>query len=291
MAPGGSPGSTQAPLEGGDDVQDTHPLLIIGHYLRAQKKANQDPLRRGLKGTASAHTRGPIPRMPTFMKGVTASAHTRGPPLIQRNTASENDSSPHTRSTPINKRRQLSGLRFIPAGRGTLRGVDLRWADLRFIPVCTGNTSFAVRIRPANTVHPRVRGEHGMRWARRCMPNGSSPRARGTRSTVEASMSLLRFIPACAGNTSRSARPWSTRPVHPRVRGEHEARVGPVVFEGGSSPRARGTHELAASCPGPERFIPACAGNTARTCPGRRLPPVHPRVRGEHDPSRRMAGA
>ena len=64
--------------------------------------------------------------------------------------------------------------------------------------------------------------------------------------------------------------------------GEHRASNSASRCASGSSPRVRGTPWDVPFEPRSERFIPACAGNTAtrtRTC-GRC--PVHPRVCGEH---------
>ena len=54
------------------------------------------------------------------------------------------------------------------------------------------------------------------------------------------------------------------------------------LLAAGSSPLARGTRYCVFPAEGPQRFIPARAGNTPRVggCPGLRT--VHPRSRGEH---------
>ena len=72
----------------------------------------------------------------------------------------------------------------------------------------------------------------------------------------------MRFIPACAGNTSAPAEMIWYRAVHPRVRGEHLALIPPQLGVFGSSPRARGTLEKVFRSHLRDRFIPACAGNT-----------------------------
>ncbi len=111
---------------------------------------------------------------------------------------------------------------------------------------------------------------------------GSSPRVRGTRYSIGFPVSYARFIPACAGNTSRRKRNRCIMPVHPRVCGEHV--VAPRIYKSsvGSSPRVRGTRLMDnhGRCPG--RFIPACAGNTSLVRIEGILSPVHPRVCGEH---------
>ena len=71
--------------------------------------------------------------------------------------------------------------RFIPACAGNTQA-DLRAASRMpgFIPACAGNTLEVMRRSAQQTVHPRVRGEHGampLLWV------------------------VTRFIPACAGNT------------------------------------------------------------------------------------------
>ena len=56
----------------------------------------------------------------------------------------------------------------------------------------------------------------------------------------------VRFIPACAGNSSLSMRGATARPVHPRVCGELRLAVNVRWCKGGSSPRVRGTRDVVA---------------------------------------------
>ncbi len=111
---------------------------------------------------------------------------------------------------------------------------------------------------------------------------GSSPRARGTLARARLRGAGGRFIPACAGNTPATPSSVSATTVHPRVRGEHIQPPMVASAPGGSSPRARGTHLIADQGGRRRRFIPACAGNTARGAKRGHGPAVHPRVRGEH---------
>ena len=111
---------------------------------------------------------------------------------------------------------------------------------------------------------------------------GSSPRVRGTLERLDGVHDGLGIIPACAGNTRRTARATISSRDHPRVCGEHAALFMVCSTCMGSSPRVRGTllwYTKSCLCTG---IIPACAGNT------RGLPLIgdwhrdHPRVCGEH---------
>ena len=115
------------------------------------------------------------------------------------------------------------------------------------------------------------------------IPGGSSPPARGSPVGAALAATNCRFIPACAGNTCRGAAGTSSHPVHPRLRGEHAQCREVQQARGGSSPPARGTREQQTESRGIRRFIPACAGNTPSHFTLRTSPPVHPRLRGEHE--------
>ena len=133
-----------------------------------------------------------------------------------------------------------------------------------------------------SSVHPRGRGEHfGFRLGR-CRGSGSSPRARGTRAPPKSRYRPLRFIPAGAGNTLLILLLRRFCPVHPRGRGEHGKGRRVLVYDVGSSPRARGTPRMKYSNAKFRRFIPAGAGNTQREKATSGCYAVHPRGRGEH---------
>ena len=132
------------------------------------------------------------------------------------------------------------------------------------------------------SVHPRVCGEHTCFCDDDGEFIGSSPRVRGTLPLDGEVKKSLRFIPACAGNTSLLAGPCNLPPVHPRVCGEHPDQQLPPMPSSvhprvcgehpslsprnavaiGSSPRVRGTLITSQSKTKNGRFIPACAGNT-----------------------------
>ncbi len=115
--------------------------------------------------------------------------------------------------------------------------------DFRFIPAGAGNTVAIGRVRAADTVHPRWRGEHYIKKRIKLHITGSSPLARGTRDGLRPGALCWRFIPAGAGNTRCT------------LAGSH-----PTL---GSSPLARGTQEKRQDYDDKIRFIPAGAGNTS----------------------------
>ena len=91
----------------------------------------------------------------------------------------------------------------------------------------------------------------------------------------------LRFIPARAGNGAWSRSAWSRSAVHPRARGERVDHKSINAIINGSSPRARGTVKREKEGTKAHRFIPARAGNGARSAWIRAIRAVHPRARGE----------
>ena len=178
-----------------------------------------------------------------------------------------------------------------PLARGTrIEAVAARIA-LRFIPARAGNTRPTPASSAARTVHPRSRGEHGVRCSMPACQTGSSPLARGTPGGAARGRSTQRFIPARAGNTCAAVARCRARPVHPRSRGEHWMDCTSAARRSGSSPLARGTRGIGLPSTRCKRFIPARAGNTHRGGRGPHRPPVHPRSRGEHATARRAGTA
>ena len=150
--------------------------------------------------------------------------------------------------------------------RGTPGLLQLQLLDHRFIPACAGNSPPTRTWCWATTVHPRVCGElHKSDPAER-LPDGSSPRVRGTLLWRAAAVPSCRFIPACAGNSAGA----------PALVIRH-ARFIPACAGNSLNVTYRDVND--------DRFIPACAGNSwrgPRTWP---IWPVHPRVCGELPPT------
>ncbi len=94
--------------------------------------------------------------------------------------------------------------------------------------------------------------------------------------------SVVRLIPACAGNIQELHLGVGQWPAHPRVCGEHSLKIEWRPAGHGSSPRVRGTYDDDDYSGGQRRLIPACAGNMGGIA-RRPIPaPAHPRVCGEH---------
>ena len=110
---------------------------------------------------------------------------------------------------------------------------------------------------------------------------GSSPLTRGPHMPIEQLETLVRFIPAYAGNSPYIKLNAFSVAVHPRLRGELDVITSVRNFVNGSSPLTRGTPPIEVYDRALPRFIPAYAGNSLRLLVVILMIPVHPRLRGE----------
>ncbi len=170
-----------------------------------------------------------------------------------------------------------------PRARGTVMQLTTGSTVTRFIPAGAGNRGLTRMPRHIAPVHPRGRGEQSPPLWRCTTGSGSSPRARGTVQICFVTHCLLRFIPAGAGNRRPFLAIACLIAVHPRGRGEQCRLLQIVIFECGSSPRARGTGHGDSLVSDRDRFIPAGAGNRAAYGPAPAWTTVHPRGREEQD--------
>ena len=130
------------------------------------------------------------------------------------------------------------------------------------IPARAGSTGKVSRLTIIAAAHPRSRGEHTPLARAIGADIGSSPLARGALTVHQHGRHLVRLIPARAGNTHVPMTRRNSRTAHPRSRGEHCAVLVVALEAAGSSPLARGTHNIPANVGGIVWLIPARAGNT-----------------------------
>ena len=88
-----------------------------------------------------------------------------------------------------------------PLTRGTLIVYRRNIMISRFIPAYAGNSFSGNSIFMLVSVHPRLRGELKSETKHLFLESGSSPLTRGTLKPVSFKTSLIRFIPAYAGNS------------------------------------------------------------------------------------------
>ncbi len=149
-----------------------------------------------------------------------------------------------------------------PLMRGTHMNVGSDRVFTRFIPAGAGNTVLDHFKFTIDSVYPRWRGEHLSQAEAVFQSCGLSPLARGTPVPGRGCISILRFIPAGAGNTRWIRVLHSTAAVYPRWRGEHSSCNSCANSISGLSPLARGTQISVPASSVLLRFIPAGAGNT-----------------------------
>ncbi len=146
--------------------------------------------------------------------------------------------------------------------------------------VRAGPMAVAASGSTTSQVHPRVRGADHHDAAKHDPKTGPSPRARGRFGVDADGENESRSIPACAGPMDGDPSEMTRQLVHPRVRGADPPRTRANSPATGPSPRARGRCSAVGDGGGPRGSIPACAGPIAGATPPRRVPEVHPRVRG-----------
>ena len=132
------------------------------------------------------------------------------------------------------------------------------------IPAYAGSTRWRPTSCRSCQDHPRLRGEHMEALFGEATAKGSSPLTRGAQSTNHMCLQPNGIIPAYAGSTSASSPPSSSRPDHPRLRGEHWMYVDEPSGQSGSSPLTRGAPYLRTALSCASGIIPAYAGSTSR---------------------------
>ncbi len=169
-----------------------------------------------------------------------------------------------------------------PLTRGKHPAKDKARLIRRLIPAHAGKTRGTRVLCAVPTAHPRSRGENSLPFPFPLPSLGSSPLTRGKRPAHDVTHITKRLIPAHAGKTLGQPGSTSSRPAHPRSRGENWWFRCGRCSRGGSSPLTRGKPFNRVYSIEDARLIPAHAGKTgcrlARGTGGR----AHPRSRGEN---------
>ena len=113
-----------------------------------------------------------------------------------------------------------------------------------------------------------------------CTVTGASPRVRGKRGVSDCSNTLIRCIPACAGEAPSKNSCRRSSAVHPRVCGGSLRLYRILRAIRGASPRVRGKQQVDRRDAEFGRCIPACAGEAGRPISTGAFTSVHPRVCG-----------
>ena len=167
-----------------------------------------------------------------------------------------------------------------PLARGLLFFDPDYFSRDRIIPARAGFTFLRPRLFQSGPDHPRSRGVYFQWAAVTPARNGSSPLARGL--PADRIIGPLRggIIPARAGFTPHWPRYRHCVEDHPRSRGVYGRPETDMIRHWGSSPLARGLHELAKDLAHGRRIIPARAGFTPLDAAVVGAVQDHPRSRG-----------
>ena len=128
-----------------------------------------------------------------------------------------------------------------PLARGTHTTEAAITVPSRFIPAGAGNSALSCTMDTPRPVYPRWRGELNTHIIYRPRYRGLSPLARGTLRHYLPNFSIIRFIPAGAGNSLVLPFLSGQFAVYPRWRGELWSQNSTPHPFGGLSPLAQGT--------------------------------------------------
>ena len=150
----------------------------------------------------------------------------------------------------------------------------------RSIPACAGKPGVPRDGAHPGGVYPRVCGGTQPLGDAVVEGRGLSPRVRGNLRHALTGQAQLRSIPACAGEPYSAAGLPAGVKVYPRVCGGTARLQTQRGRCSGLSPRVRGNLQRGGPACGPERSIPACAGEPMSRASRRASVTVYPRVCG-----------
>ena len=176
-----------------------------------------------------------------------------------------------------------------PGSSPRMRGKRVQPAGIeerdRIIPAHAGQTGQSPSVAVEDADHPRACGANTYSPKIPQLSCGSSPRMRGKHILAEDSSTVMRIIPAHAGQTSFGWPVMRWPPDHPRACGANLSARYPDAVVLGSSPRMRGKQSTCAWSRLQRRIIPAHAGQTHTRCRRRPQAPDHPRACGANTSS------
>ena len=173
-----------------------------------------------------------------------------------------------------------------PLARGLRSVTSVDYGARRIIPARAGFTMVVGSRGTGKTDHPRSRGVYMRLNSLSATRSGSSPLARGLLCLMLSRDAVGGIIPARAGFTFYSIPQSPVIQDHPRSRGVYGCFSVWTDLPMGSSPLARGLHDVANTRFGKFGIIPARAGFTSAQPPAWRRPRDHPRSRGVYSPRR-----
>ncbi len=182
--------------------------------------------------------------------------------------------------TPADPDLGMRPLGLSPRGRGNLFPLTSPIYITRSIPAWAGEPPVGGFWGCSRWVYPRVGGGTPDFYQQIVAEEGLSPRGRGNQVIRKPISTLLRSIPAWAGEPAGTAIPAISTTVYPRVGGGTYGSCPGDTRGAGLSPRGRG-NPIRVCCPSPEiGSIPAWAGEPLGV--GQRVHPVgvYPRVGG-----------
>ena len=167
-----------------------------------------------------------------------------------------------------------------PHLRGNLLADEIKIQSPGVIPAPAGEPRTRDTGTPLREGHPRTCGGTSNLVELTEDARGSSPHLRGNRGTVSMETTILRVIPAPAGEPGGESASARCHGGHPRTCGGTQVKGLERTSTTGSSPHLRGNHPSREPGIRPARVIPAPAGEPTTenqkslTCPG------HPRTCG-----------
>ena len=173
-----------------------------------------------------------------------------------------------------------AGRGLSPRVRGNPSGSRRPPMKLGSIPACAGEPPSKTGPTTPRWVYPRVCGGTSSAGWRPCSGAGLSPRVRGNRTSGASGDTLLRSIPACAGEPPQAPSTRFMRRVYPRVCGGTNKIERPKRQLTGLSPRVRGNHRPEPPDTAFAGSIPACAGEPGKAPDPQAGGRVYPRVCG-----------